>query len=77
MVEPADNELHMVGFANLYHGEVYGECLCGWSTTAEPDEPLRDVIDQVRGRVLTHIREREAAQRAASPSGPDSSAAPA
>jgi len=76
-MEPVDDEMHMVGFANLYHGEVYGERLCGWSASAEPDEPLRDVVEQVRGQVVAHVRERQAAQRAAAAGGPDSPAAPA
>lgn len=56
-----DDGPHEVGFANLYHGEVYGECMCGWSTTlADPDPDLAIVAQQVaeaRTRVIRHCNE--------------------
>lgn len=47
---------HAVGFANLDRGEVYGECLCGWSTTLEdPDlNRLPELVAEARARVIRH-----------------------
>ena len=47
---------HAVGFANLVDGEVYGECLCGWSTTLEdPDlTRLHELAAEARSRVIRH-----------------------
>lgn len=69
--------VHAVGFANLYHGEVYGECLCGWSTSADPDveDPIDQVVHEVRARVQAHVREAYAAA-ATDGHGPDSPAPP-
>lgn len=47
---------HAVGFANLDQGDVYGECLCGWSTTLRnPDvDRLPELVAEARSRVSRH-----------------------
>lgn len=47
---------HAVGFANLDGGEIYGECLCGWSTTLEdPDlAQIGELVAEARSRVRHH-----------------------
>lgn len=61
-----DDEPHIVGFANLYHGEVYGECMCGWSTTLEdPDLALvAELVAEARTRVIRHRDEANARELA-------------
>lgn len=46
-----DDDPHVVGFANLYDGEIYGECMCGWSTTLRDPEPelVRELVAEARG----------------------------
>lgn len=56
-----DDGPHGVGFANLYHGEVYGECMCGWSTTLRDPDPdlaiVREQVAEAQARVIRHCEE--------------------
>lgn len=56
---------HAVGFVNLYNGEVYGECLCGWSTTLEEPDLLivEDLVAEARSRVVRHVSAAAAGER--------------